>query len=278
MTYELSHPPVEKTASSASQKTPMAPPAATSSAASVSVPQRSSVRPLDQLPAKVANARPIYATPPEPRDTTREIEKESLRPYREPPRQQPQAPTLPGQPRIVEGRDLVLPPKKPTEKTPVERRVQSLAGGASSPGSTQETSERVARASGAKAAVAAQSASVDGARATLDVESRLAATREWLRSAAPSTHTIQILGASNDEQLRAHLKTLFGVLEPSKVYVFRTRAQGKPSVTVVYGAYADRPSALAALAKLPPTAAASRPVLRTIKGIRAEILQHQAGS
>ncbi|MGZ5118877.1 MAG: SPOR domain-containing protein, partial [Burkholderiales bacterium] len=253
------------------------------SAASVTVPQRSSVRPPEESPTKVANARPIYATPPEPRDTTREIEKESLRPYREPARQQPQAPTLPAQPRIVEGRDLVLPPKKPAEKTSVERRAQPSAGGASTPGapprSTQEPSERAARAAGAKAAVAARSTSGDSAQASADVvESRLAATREWLRSAGPSTHTIQILGASNDEQLRAHLKTLFGVLEPSKVYVFRTRAQGKPSVTVVYGAYADRTSALAALAKLPAPAAASSPVLRTVKGIRAEILQNQAGS
>jgi septal ring-binding cell division protein DamX len=281
MTYELSRPPAEKAAGSSTQKARASSPAIPSSAASVAVPQRSSGRSLDEPAVKVANARPIYATPPEPRDTTREIEKESLRPYREPARQQRQASTVPTQPRIVEGRDFVLPPKKPTGKTSTERRAQAAGAASDAESPVRSSSDRAerARATSAKAALAARSMSGDSARATpADVETRLAATREWLRSAAPSTHTIQILGASNDDQLRAQLKTLAGVLEPSKVYLFRTRAQGKPSVTLVYGAYADRSAALAALAKLPDAAAASRPVVRTVKGIRAEILQHQAGS
>jgi septal ring-binding cell division protein DamX len=86
------------------------------------------------------------------------------------------------------------------------------------------------------------------------------------------------MGVNNDAQLTAHLQTLAKVLEPSKIYVFRTVAQGKPSVTVIYGSYADRKAALEALQKLPPAIVANRPVLRTVKGIRAEMVQNRTDS
>jgi MSHA biogenesis protein MshM len=78
--------------------------------------------------------------------------------------------------------------------------------------------------------------------------------------------------------LRVQLKSLGSVLEPNKIYVFRTVAQGKPAMTVVYGAYADRKAALEALDKLPAAVAANRPVLRTVNGIRTEQKQHGIGS
>jgi septal ring-binding cell division protein DamX len=82
------------------------------------------------------------------------------------------------------------------------------------------------------------------------------------------------MGASTEGQLRTHLQALSKVLEPEKLFAFRTVAQGKPSITVVYGAYPDRQSALQALENLPPVAAAYRPVLRTVNGIRNELKQH----
>ena len=83
------------------------------------------------------------------------------------------------------------------------------------------------------------------------------------------------MGASSEAQLDAQLKSLARVLEPSRLYVYRTLAQGKPSITVVYGEYADRKSALQALEKLPAPLVANKPVLRTVNGIRAEMKQHK---
>jgi septal ring-binding cell division protein DamX len=134
-------------------------------------------------------------------------------------------------------------------------------------------------ASGAKAPGAGSKAVPNGSDASppasADVQTRLDSTREWLAAAPPATHTIQLMGANSEEQLKAHLKSLSKVLEPEKLYVFRTRAQGKPSITVVYGAYADRAAALQALEKLPAAITANRPVLRTVNGIRAELKQHK---
>jgi septal ring-binding cell division protein DamX len=87
-------------------------------------------------------------------------------------------------------------------------------------------------------------------------------------------HTIQILGTNSEDQLKNQLRALAKVLEPQKIYVFRTFAQGKPTMTVVYGGYADRQAALQALEKLPPSVSANRPVLRTVNGIRSELKQH----
>ena len=106
------------------------------------------------------------------------------------------------------------------------------------------------------------------------IEGRLSATRDWLAAAPQTTHTIQIMGSNNEQQLRNHLKSLSSVLEPNRIFVFRTVAQGKPATTVVYGAYPDRQSALRALAKLPASLTANRPVLRTVNGIREEMKQH----
>jgi septal ring-binding cell division protein DamX len=106
------------------------------------------------------------------------------------------------------------------------------------------------------------------------IESRFQATREWLAGAPQTTHTIQLLGTNSEAQLRGHLQSLSKVLEPGKLYVYRTMAQGKPSISVVYGAYSGRQSALQALDDLPSAAAAYKPVLRTVNGIRAELKQH----
>jgi hypothetical protein len=111
--------------------------------------------------------------------------------------------------------------------------------------------------------------------ASADVQSRLDTTREWIAAAPSTTHTIQLLGTNSEEQLKGRLEALSKVLDPGKLYIFRTLAQGKPSITVAYGAYADRQSALQALEKLPAAITANGPVLRTVNGIRTEMKQHK---
>ena len=264
LTYELSRPPRE------APVVPRAPPPVASSSVPAKNAASSAATPsTDEATAsRIANARPINATPPDPRDTTRGIEKESRRlpEARESTRQSPVA-TPAATPRYIEGRDLVIPPPKTgSEKKPIETRTVIAAGppvaGVSpiGPPPSQSVGSALARGDGAAS----------------DIDSRLAATRDWLAAAPASTHTIQLFGTGNEEHLKSHLRTLSNLLEPAKIYVFRTVAQGKPSTTVVYGSYPDRQSAVHALAKLPSTVGANQPVLRTVKGIRSEIAQHKA--
>jgi septal ring-binding cell division protein DamX len=218
---------------------------------------------------RILNARPINPIPPDPRDRTREIQKEAQNPaYREP-RRSTSAPVG----KVFEGRDIQIQPKAPEPAAGATRLPATGAtGSVSQTESLTVSGKEVAPAPAAKpvdpAPPGATSAPADA------VESRFQATREWLGSAAQTTHTIQLLGSPSEAQLKTHLLVLSKVLEPGKLYVFRTMAQGKPSITVAYGEYPDRKAALHALDDLPSSAAAYQPVLRTVNGIRAELKQH----
>jgi MSHA biogenesis protein MshM len=108
------------------------------------------------------------------------------------------------------------------------------------------------------------------------VETRLAATREWLASEAHSTYSIQLFGTNDPQLLKMHLNDLAKSIEMNKVFVYRTLAKQKPSLTVLYGSFGDRRSAQQALDRLPESLKVNQPILRTVNGIRAEIKQHEA--
>lgn len=297
ITYELSQLPQELTA-------PVKPPAPAAAAPSKATQPPGLERAAGKAPeevssaSRIVNAKPISAAPPDPRDTTREMAKEARRipektvRARETPAP---APTM-VKPQIVEGRDIVIAPKsdkKPVETaaviasapavssvTPIGPAAEKPQRQAPSPNAAPAPEQRLASAAAAPAAVTPTrpgKALPDGGAGDL-VQTRLAATREWLAASPQTAHTIQLLGASSDEQLKVQLRTLSKLLEPGKIYVFRTIAQGKPSTTVVYGAYDDRKAALQALAKLPAAITANKPVLRTVSGIRAEMKQHKTDS
>ena len=262
MTYELSQLPQERAPPPKPLPTPaplaVAPAPAVRPPAIAAPPVAAPAR--EPAPERVANARPISAVPPDPRDRTREIEKEAQNAeYREPARPAKAALARPVG-KVIEGREVELNPRIPQVAgvTPITRppetAVRSNEGAADKPGGA-----------GSKGAPSA----------SVDVQSRLDATREWIAAAPSTTHTIQLMGTNSEEQLKGRLEALSKVLDPGKLYIFRTLAQGKPSITVAYGAYADRQSALQALEKLPGAITANGPVLRTVNGIRTEMKQHK---
>jgi septal ring-binding cell division protein DamX len=108
------------------------------------------------------------------------------------------------------------------------------------------------------------------------VETRIAATREWLASEAHSTYSIQLFGTNDPLLLKTHLNDLAKSIEMNKIFVYRTLARQKPSLTVLYGSFGDRRAAQEALDRLPESLKANQPILRTVNGIRAEIRQHEA--
>jgi type II secretory pathway predicted ATPase ExeA/septal ring-binding cell division protein DamX len=103
------------------------------------------------------------------------------------------------------------------------------------------------------------------------LEERLAATEAWLKETPGTIYTIQLLGTDDRAQLKQYLNVLSKYIETNDVFIYRTVAKQKPSLTVVYGSYADRQAALDALSALPPQLKAYRPLLRTVNGIRAEL-------
>jgi MSHA biogenesis protein MshM len=103
---------------------------------------------------------------------------------------------------------------------------------------------------------------------------RLAATESWLVHQDKNTYSIQLLGADNPQQLKHHLNVISKYVEINEIFVYRTVAKQKPSLTVLYGTFNDRQAARDALAQLPAPLKAYKPLLRSVQGIRAEIAQH----
>jgi septal ring-binding cell division protein DamX len=108
------------------------------------------------------------------------------------------------------------------------------------------------------------------------LESRLAATRTWLATEAQNPYSIQLLGTQDVTQLKRRLNDLSNFIEINEIFVYRTLANGRPFLTVLYGSFSDRRAAQEVLNKLPEGLKANRPILRTVEGIRAELKRHQA--
>lgn len=276
MTYELTHLPEEPprvarvapspAALPASAQVAAAPVAAPPTIAPVSTPAPAPAVALPvpiPLPAVVAPQPPAAAAkaPAVPAITA-----------------QPEPVALPG-PRVANARPIRVEPldsRDTTRAIAKEARKPEVAEAPREPQqkaatAAQRTQLAVAPSSTAALPIA-QAPAADGEGDI--VAGRFAATREWLGTAPETTHTIQLMGMNSEAQLRNHLKALAKTLEPGKIFVFRTMAQGKPAISVVYGAFPDKKVALQALEKLPPTLTANRPVLRTVNGIRAEMKQH----
>lgn len=117
---------------------------------------------------------------------------------------------------------------------------------------------------------------VEGAPTVVEgdlLDQRLAVTTAWLAREAEGTYSVQLLGSEDELVLRQYLKHIAKFIEINDIFVYRTLAKEKPSLTVLYGSFSDRRSAYAALAKLPDFVRAYRPLLRTVRGIRTELAQ-----
>ena len=102
------------------------------------------------------------------------------------------------------------------------------------------------------------------------LEKRIAATENWLTQQQPDTFSIQLTGSNDPKQLKSYLASLGQTVDMDHVFVYRTMARGKPSMTILYGSYPDRGAATQALAALPASLKRNQPLLRSVKGIREE--------
>jgi len=120
-------------------------------------------------------------------------------------------------------------------------------------------------------AITAEVAAVPASDVTTDLlQARLQATQQWMRMQPKDTVTIQILGASDESQLKNQLTLLAQTIERDKIYVYQTKVNQQTFYTVLYGGFVDRFSANEALKQLPVSLQKNRPQLRTIGGILEE--------
>jgi len=117
------------------------------------------------------------------------------------------------------------------------------------------------------------------------VEKRLEVTRSHLLNAPPSTITLQIKSLSTDaklngeqkkdDQLKAELDRISQLLEMDNIYLYRKIQNGETYTVILYGEFAERNEALAALKNLPTPIKNNKPYLRTFAGINKDIDQTQ---
>jgi MSHA biogenesis protein MshM len=108
------------------------------------------------------------------------------------------------------------------------------------------------------------------------LDQRLLVTDEWLAQQNGASYSIQLLGSNDPELLREYFKTIAKYLEIEKVYVYRTTANRRPSLTVLYGTFATREEVMRALRSLPDELKLNRPYYRTLQGIRSEIAHQRS--
>lgn len=117
----------------------------------------------------------------------------------------------------------------------------------------------------------------NSASTNLLLHQRLQQTQNWLKEASNENLTIQliILDVGSDLDVNRYLEKAGQVLNTQSLYVYQTSIRGRMVYSVLYSEYTQREQAISQLQKLSPWLRKSRPYLRKIYAIRADIRQTQ---
>lgn len=107
-----------------------------------------------------------------------------------------------------------------------------------------------------------------------EIEQREEASLAWLSSIAPEYITIQLAYHAAGSALDQERHPMLAQLVLDNLHVMQAKVGDKASVIILYGAYKSRQDALTELQSL-PAALQTGAHLRTIAGVREELLQHQ---
>lgn len=107
-----------------------------------------------------------------------------------------------------------------------------------------------------------------------EIEQREEASLAWLSSIAPEYITIQLAYHAAGSALDQERQPMLAQLVLDNLHVVQAKVGDKASVIILYGAYNSRQDALTELQSL-PAALQTGAHLRTIAGVREELLQHQ---
>lgn len=105
------------------------------------------------------------------------------------------------------------------------------------------------------------------------LQQRLDATQAWLKKEDEAHFSIQLMIADSDAETILRLERFFqkNAAELQQFYVYPSSLAGKSGFGVLFGSFASRDEALASMASLPREMKISRPIIRTVKGVKAEI-------
>jgi len=103
------------------------------------------------------------------------------------------------------------------------------------------------------------------------LQTRLAATIDWMARQRDDTWTVQLLSTVSQDDLRIYLNSTGKSIDINEVFVYRSNIDQKTLLSVLYGTFNSRAGAEKALASLPAQLKSNRPVLRTVQSIRAEL-------
>ncbi len=91
---------------------------------------------------------------------------------------------------------------------------------------------------------------------------------KWLMERDPNHYTIQLLGLSNEAEMKQFIEKL--AINDS-VYYFQTQLNSKPLFILVTGDYPDQSTAIAALKKLPAQLLKSKPWVKSLGIVQSQI-------
>lgn len=105
------------------------------------------------------------------------------------------------------------------------------------------------------------------------LQQRLEATRTWLAKEDESRYSIQLMITDIDAESRTRLEHFLqkNAAQLESLYVYPSLLGGKNGYGVLFGSFATRQEAQNALASLPGEFRVSGPILRTLKGVKAEV-------
>ena len=101
-------------------------------------------------------------------------------------------------------------------------------------------------------------------------EERLAASEEWLKKSPGNRYFIQLLNV--DSQAVAEVEGFLSIhaerLDGTQLRVYRSRLSGRDRIGVIYGDFASREQAVAAIGGLPEAIRAGQPYVRSVAKLR----------
>lgn len=93
----------------------------------------------------------------------------------------------------------------------------------------------------------------------------------WLRAQEPATYTLQVLGARDEEAVKAFIA---GRADKSQLRYFQTRLEGQPWFVVIYGSFSSRELALGVAGSL-DFGVDSRPFPKSFGAIQDELARQE---
>jgi len=105
------------------------------------------------------------------------------------------------------------------------------------------------------------------------VTARLAAGRELLAEGSTAQYAVQLMMTDARERgyLEGWLAEAGRAVKPEQIYLFPAGGDDMPRIGVLYGAFRERPEAIAALAKLPEPLKVFRPYVRPLEAVRDDV-------